>query len=42
MSQPSSDPTVYDGLMFVSLAAVIIGIIFLVLTLGEYGWSGPS
>lgn len=42
MSQPNSDPTVYDGLMFVSLAAVIIGIIFLVLTLGEYGWSGPT
>ncbi len=42
MSQPNSDPTVYDGLMFISLAAVIIGIIFLVLTLGEYGWSGPA
>lgn len=42
MSQQNSDPTVYDGLMFVSLAAVIIGIIFLVLTLGQYGWSGPS
>lgn len=42
MSQPNSDPTVYDGLMFISLAAVIIGIIFLVLTLGEYGWSGPT
>lgn len=42
MSQQSSNPTVYDGLMFVSLAAVIVGIIFLVMTLGQYGWSGPS
>lgn len=42
MSQQSSDPTVYDGLMFVSLGAVIVGIVFLVLTLGQYGWSGPS
>ncbi|MEZ6127650.1 MAG: hypothetical protein R3C59_03145 [Planctomycetaceae bacterium] len=41
MSQPSSDPTIYDGLMFVALAAVIVGIIFLVLTLNQYGWSGP-
>lgn len=39
MSQPSSDPTIYDGLMFVSLAAVITGIIFLVLALNSYGWS---
>jgi hypothetical protein len=30
MSQQSSDPTIYDGLMFVSLGAVIIGIVFLV------------
>ena len=41
MSQQNSDPTIYDGLMFVSLAAVIIGITFLVLSLGQYGWSGP-
>lgn len=41
MSQQKSDPTVYDGLMFVSLGAVIVGIIFLVLTLRQYGWSGP-
>ncbi|MEZ6126600.1 MAG: hypothetical protein R3C49_26045 [Planctomycetaceae bacterium] len=41
MSQPNSDPTVYDGLMFVALAAVITGIVFLVLTLGQYGWKGP-
>lgn len=41
MSQQSSDPSIYDGLMFVSLAAVITGIVFLVMTLGQYGWSGP-
>ena len=39
MSQPNSDPTIYDGLMFVSLAAVITGIILLVLALNGYGWS---
>lgn len=39
MSQQSSDPTIYDGLMVVSLAAVIVGIIFLVLALNGYGWS---
>jgi len=27
--------------MFVSLAAVIIGIIFLCLTLNQYNWTGP-
>ena len=41
MSQQNSDPNIYDGLMFVSLGAVIIGVVFLVLTLGQYGWSGP-
>jgi hypothetical protein len=39
MSQQNSDPTIYDGLMFVSLGAVIIGIIFLILSLNGYGWS---
>lgn len=41
MSQPNSDPNIYDGLMFVALAAVIVGIIFLVMALGQYGWAGP-
>ena len=41
MSQQNSNPSIYDGLMFVSLAAVIVGIIFLVMTLGQYGWTGP-
>ena len=41
MSQQNSDPNIYDGLMFVSLGAVISGVVFLVLPLGQYGWSGP-
>jgi len=41
MSRQNSDPTIYDGLMFVALASVIVGIVFLVMTLGQYGWSGP-
>jgi len=35
---PSPAPDVYVGLLFVSLAALTTGIIFLVLELGEYGW----
>lgn len=42
MSQQNSDPTIYDGLMFVALGAVIVGIVFLCMTLDKYGWSGPS
>ncbi|MEP3478150.1 MAG: hypothetical protein ABJZ55_02775 [Fuerstiella sp.] len=42
MSQPNSNPTIYDGLMFISLAAVIVGIIFLIQALNSYGWSGPA
>lgn len=39
MSQQSSDPKpdVYVGLLFVSLASVITGIIFLVIELKRYG-----
>ena len=36
MSQPGSDPGIYDGLMFVSLGAVIVAITLLVLTLSSY------
>ena len=39
MSQQSSDPTIYDGLMFVSLGAVIVGIVFLIMAMDGYGWS---
>jgi hypothetical protein len=37
-SGPAPAPDVYVGLMFVSLAALTLGVIFLVLELGEYGW----
>jgi hypothetical protein len=33
---PAAD--IYVGLLFVSLASLIVGIIFLVMELGEYGW----
>lgn len=39
MSQQNSDPTIYDGLMFVSLGAVIVGIAFLIMAMDGYGWS---
>lgn len=39
MSQQNSDPTIYDGLMFVSLGAIIVGIVFWILTLNAYGWT---
>ena len=40
MSRPNSDsaPDVYVGLLFVSVAALITGCIFLALELGSYGW----
>jgi hypothetical protein len=43
MSPRSSDsnpaPDIYVGLLFASLAALVTGIIFLVLELGKYGWA---
>lgn len=41
MSRPSSDdnaPDIYVGLLFVSVAALLTGCIFLVLELQSYGW----
>lgn len=41
MSPQSSEdpqPDVYVGLLFVAVAAVITGIVFLVLELNSYGW----
>ena len=35
----NSDPTIYDGLMFISLGEIITGIIFLCLALNKYGWA---
>jgi hypothetical protein len=34
----ASEPGIYDGLLVVSCAALITGIIFLVLHLNNYGW----
>lgn len=31
-------PGIYDGLMFVAVAAMIAGIVFLVLELNKYNW----
>lgn len=36
--QPNREPGIYDGLLVVSCAALIAGIIFLVLHLNNYGW----
>jgi hypothetical protein len=35
-------PDIYVGLMFVSVAALITGIVFLILELGRYGWTPAS
>lgn len=37
-SDSSPTPDIYVGLLFVSVAALITGIIFLVLELQKYGW----
>jgi len=45
MSQQNSEspqPDIYVGLLFVSVAALIAGCIFLALELNEYGWSVPQ
>jgi len=46
MSPRSSDnapaPDVYVALLWVSLAALLTGIVFLVNALGEYGWKIAS
>jgi hypothetical protein len=43
MSRPSSDgtpqPDIYVGLLFVAVAAIITGCIFLVLELNKYQWT---
>ncbi len=41
-SDSSQGPDIYTGLLFVSLAALIMGIVFLVLELGKYGWNVAS
>jgi len=34
----SSGPDIYVGLLFVSLAAILLGILFLVMELSSYSW----
>ena len=41
MSRPNFNPGIYDGLLFVSLTAVLTAILLLVMTLNHYNWSGP-
>lgn len=41
-SRVAAPPDVYVALLFVSVAALIVGIIFLVMELGNYDWRGPS
>ena len=36
--RPAPEPGIYDGLLIVSCAALIAGIVFLALHLGSYGW----
>lgn len=40
---PSAQPTpdIYTGLLFVSLASLITGIVFLVIEMGRYDWTVP-
>ena len=39
---PSAPPDVYVSLLFVSVAALIVGIVLLALELNEYAWSLPA
>lgn len=41
-SESSQSPGIYEGLLFVSLAAVVMGIVFLILELNSYGWKITS
>ena len=35
-------PDIYTGLLFVSVAALITGCIFLIIELGNYAWTMPG
>ncbi|MCA9039003.1 MAG: hypothetical protein KDA65_01510 [Planctomycetaceae bacterium] len=37
-SEPKKQATIYEGLLFLSMCALITGIIFLVLKLNEFNW----
>jgi hypothetical protein len=36
--KPAPEPGIYDGLLVVSTAALLTGIIFLAMHLNNYGW----
>lgn len=38
-TSPNPQPGIYDGLLVVSTAALLGGIIFLVMHMGNYGWA---
>lgn len=40
--EPAARPDVYVGLLFVVVAALAIGCLFLALELGKYGWSAAG
>jgi len=40
-SDSSPSPNIYVGLMFVAVAALIAGCVFLALELNTYGWASP-
>lgn len=43
MARTDSDPDIYVGLLFVAVAALISGIVFLTMALGKYDWTmGPG
>ena len=39
---PPTQPGVYEALLFVSVAALIIGCIFLAMEMNEYGWTAAD
>jgi hypothetical protein len=41
-SGDTPEPDIYVGLMFVSVAALLTGIVFLILELSRYGWTPAS
>ena len=36
--RPNPEPGIYDGLLVVSTAALVAGIVFLLLHMSNYGW----
>lgn len=38
MAKEAPEPDIYVGLLFIAVASLLIGLIFLILELGTYGW----